>query len=254
MASGEYTVRPEALRGAVGNVGGVIVSAMNVVRDLEALLIAPTSFAAIGSTVAGQNTAMQGQQVSSLQLLLKLLQDVNALVRRCADDYDSADQQVAVSYGGSSPTSAGSGLWSSQAGPQLAGHAITDSAGAPGEPHSVGNVLDYLGRTGLSSLGSTGVPDHAGGFADWLDASPDNQARAGVVGVYAGAVRTLDDVPGGVQRGDIVVVDAVALRDPVIGVVGGNSQLLNHGPVTPDFASGADVRVYRPFAASAAGS
>ena len=99
-SGGQYMVRPEAVRSAVGNVGGIIVSAMNVVLDFEALIVPPTSFAAIGATVAGQNTAMQGHQVGSLQMLLKLLQDVNSLVKQCVDDYDSADQQVAASYGG----------------------------------------------------------------------------------------------------------------------------------------------------------
>jgi len=239
-SSGQYTVRPEAVRSTVGNVGGIIVSAMNVVLDLESLIVAPTSFATIGATVAGQNTAMQGHQVSSLQLLLKLLQDVNSLVKQCVDDYDSADQQVAASFGGSS-TAAGSPLWSSPIAPQLASFATNDSAGAPGEPHAVGNVLDYMSHVGLGP--PPGVSFHdADGFANWLDASPGNQAQAGLIGIYSGTVRTLTDVPGGVHSGDIVVADTGG--DQTIAVVGADGQLVNHGPVSA--LHDASVRVYRP--------
>ena len=247
-SGGQYMVRPEAVRSAVGNVGGIIVSAMNVVLDFEALIVPPTSFAAIGATVAGQNTAMQGHQVGSLQMLLKLLQDVNSLVKQCVDDYDSADQQVAAAYGGQ-PTApqAGSPLWSSPIAPQLANYAMNDSAGASGEPYAVGNVLDYMGHVGLGDMASHPITDvsfhDANGFANWLDASPDNQARAGVIGIYSGTVRTLADVPGGVHSGDIVVANS---GDHAIAVVGTDGGLFNHGPVAADLTSGANVRVYRP--------
>lgn len=237
-SSDQYVVRPEAVRSTVGNVGGIIVSAMNVVLDLESLIVAPTSFATIGATVAGQNTAMQGHQVGSLQLLLKLLQDVNSLVKQCVDDYDSADQKVAASFGGSSPApAAGSPLWSSPLAPQLATYASNDSAGAPGEPHALGNVLDYMSHVGLAT--PPGVTFHdADGFANWLDASPSNQAHAGLIGIYSGTVRTLTDVPGGVHGGDIVV------SGQAIGVVDADGQLVNHGLVgAPHDAT---VRVYRP--------
>jgi uncharacterized protein YukE len=236
-SNAQYTVRPEAVRSTVGNVGGIIVSAMNVVLDLESMIVAPTSFATIGTTVAGQNTVMQGHQVSSLQMLLKLLQDVNSLVKQCVDDYDSADQHVAASFGGQPAAATGSPLWSSPLAPQLATYATNDSAGAPGEPHAVGNVLDYMSHVGLAT--PPGVAFHdASGFANWLDASPANQAQAGLIGIYSGTVRTLTDVPGGVHSGDIVV------SDQTIGVVGADGQLVNHGPVSAPHD--ATVRVYRP--------
>jgi uncharacterized protein YukE len=245
MTSGQYTVRPEAMRSAVGNVGGIIVSAMNVVLDLEALIVPPTSFAMIGGTVATQNTAMQGHQVGSLQMLLKLLQDVNSLVKQCVDDYDAADQQVAASFGGQpGAAQTGSSLWSSAVAPQLGTYAMNDSAGASGEPHALGNILDYMGQVGVGSHPITDVAFHdANGFANWLDASPDNQARAGVVGIYSGVVRSLGDVPGGVHSGDIVVADS---GNQTIAVVGTDGQLFNHGPVDAGLISGANVRVYRP--------
>jgi uncharacterized protein YukE len=240
-SSGHYTVRPEAVRSTVGNVGGIVVSAMNVVQDLESMVVAPTSFATIGTTVASQNMVMQGHQVSSLQLLLKLLQDVNSLVKQCVDDYDSADQHVAAALGGT-PPAAGSPLWSSPIAPQLATYATNDSAGAAGEPYAVGNILDYMGHVGLAT--PPGVTFHdASSFANWLDASPANQAQAGLIGIYSGTIRTLTDVPGGVHSGDIVV------SDQTIGVVGADGQLVNHGPVSsPHDAS---VRVYRPTPAVA---
>lgn len=250
MTSGQYCVRPEAMRSAVGNIGGIILSAMNTLLDLESLIVAPTSFAVIGSSVAGENTAMHGNQVSSLQLLLQVLQDVNGLVKQCADDYESADQEVAWAYGGPPAAPDGhSGLWSSPTAPTLAHFAMNDSAGAPGEPHAVGNVLGYLSQVGMSRQPITDVTfDDANGFADWLDESPHHQARIGVVGVYAGTVRDLGDVPGGVHRGDIVVSDAGG--PPVIGVVGAHGTLYNHGVLSPECTQGATIRVYRPTPAA----
>src|SRR5882757_4294391 len=52
MDTGQYEVRPEAMRSAVGNIGGIIMQTVNAVLDLEKLVLAPTSFAMIGDAVA----------------------------------------------------------------------------------------------------------------------------------------------------------------------------------------------------------
>ncbi|WP_236650054.1 WXG100 family type VII secretion target [Kutzneria albida] len=250
MESGRYEVRPEAMRAAAGNVGGIILQTINAVLGLESLLVAPTSFAAIGDAVASGNTAMQAQQVAALQSLLKGLQAVNDLVKRSADDYDQADRAIAQGFGGGGGTDSGpTSTWSSPAASAVAAHAVSDSIGATGDPNSVGNVLDYLGQAGLGHASSAGLHAQDGGqFADWLDASPDHQAGVGVLGVYAGVARDFGDVPGGVHPGDVVVVDNGS--GSVIGIAGQGGRLYNHGLVTPDFGALATVRVYRPMAAA----
>jgi uncharacterized protein YukE len=245
VTTGQYELRPEAVRSAVGNVGGIIMQAITVLLDLESMIVPPTSFAAIGSAVASANTALQGQQVTAMRSLLTLLQEVNDLVRRTADDYDSADRAVAQGFGGPAPTQvAAQALWSSPAAAQLAGVAVGDSGA--GASRSAGTVVGYLTQAGLGTGASapTGSPQE---FTAWLDATPDNQAALGVIGVYSGAARGFADVPGGVHNGDLVVIDPGATGDPMIGIIGNSGQLYNNGPVRPRFGEVATLRVYRPM-------
>jgi uncharacterized protein YukE len=254
VSTGEYEVQPEAIRSTVGNVGGIIMQAVNAVMELEAMVVAPTSFAAIGASVASANTAMQGQQVSTLKTMLSLLQQVNNLVKLSADGYEQADQAVSVSYGGnpSSTPVPGSGLWSSSssAGSQVAAAAAGSGAG-PGSPHAVGNVVGYLDTAGIAQSGAHVPTDSPVDFSNWLAGNPDNQAQLGVLGVYSGSARGFGDIPGGLKAGDLVVIDpggSAADQQAIIGVVANNSQLYNNGLLQPDFGGVANVQVYRPLA------
>jgi uncharacterized protein YukE len=257
VANGQYEARPEAIRSTVGNVGGIIMQTVNVVLDLESMIVPPTSFATIGSAVASANTAMQGQQVVAMRSLLKLMQEVNDLVKKIADDYDAADRAVSQGYGGgglTSPTTS-TGLFSSSAGAQLAGFAVSGSAGGPGQPQSASNVVGYLAQAGLGPAGGAGVPTgSANEFVNWLDASPDNQATLGVLGVYSGAARGFGDVPGGVLNGDMVIIEPGALPgggNLMLGIIGNSNQLYNNGLLQPNFGGLATLRVYRPMTMSA---
>ncbi|HEY0698713.1 MAG TPA: hypothetical protein VGD43_13000, partial [Micromonospora sp.] len=91
-----YNVRPDAVRGVVGNVVGILLQVYSTVMELERLTLPPTSFAKLGSPVASANIAMQGQLVGTMRTLLQLLQEVNDLVHRSANDYDDADRAVAA--------------------------------------------------------------------------------------------------------------------------------------------------------------
>jgi hypothetical protein len=100
MGSGQYTAQPEAMRSAVGNVGGVIMRVSGTLLAFERLAADPVSFASIGSAVGSANARLQSDQVSALRSLFSLLQSLSRLVQRSADDYQNADRTVAVSYGG----------------------------------------------------------------------------------------------------------------------------------------------------------
>ena len=252
-ASGQFDLRPEAVRATAGNVGGLIMQTITVLLDLEKMIVPPTSFATIGGAVASANTAMQGQQVAALRSLLSLLQQVNNNVKQAADAYDAADQAVSSGFGGTSHpavTTPATGLWSTPVASQLAGIATGDSVGGAGQPHSADTVLSYLTQAGLTQSPQnvpTATP-HA--FTSWLDASPDNQASLGVIGVYSGAARGFTDVPGGVHNGDIVVIDpgqGQGGANPMIGVIGNANQLYNNGLLQPSFGDVATLRVYRPM-------
>jgi uncharacterized protein YukE len=250
--AGEYRAQPEAMRSTVGNVGGIIVQGINVVRDLERTIIPPMSFATFGGAVAAANTAMQSHQVTALRRLLTLLQQVNDQVKKSADEYQAADEAVSGGYGAGTASGGISQIWGTPHAAELATHAINDSAGAAGEPGSVGNVLRYLGNAGLGQLGAhpitgssfTGVAD----FNDWLGGNADNQAHVGVIEVYSGTARSFGDVPGGVHSGDLVVVEPITFAhyESVIAVAGDGGELYNHGPVSADIRGLATLSVYRP--------
>jgi hypothetical protein len=131
----------------------------------------------------------------------------------------------------------------------VAGQAIGAGTGTSTQPDSVSNVVGYLTSAGVGTQGATGVPTSSPHeFVAWLDASPDNQAGLGVIGVYSGAARGFGDVPGGVLDGDMVVVDPGASgAGTVLGVIGNSGQLYNNGLVQPEFGSVATLRVYRPM-------
>jgi uncharacterized protein YukE len=249
VASGQFELQPEAVRATVGNVGGVIMQTITVLMDLEKMIVPPTSFATIGGAVASANTAMQGQQVAALRSLLNLLQQVNNNVKQAADAYDSADQAVSSGFGGTSQsatTTTANGLWSTPVAAQLASIAVSNSMGATGQPNSAGTVLSYLTQAGLTHSPQNVPTTTPQAFTSWLDASPDNQASLGVIGVYSGAARGFTDVPGGVHNGDIVAIDPSG-SNSMIGVIGNSNQLYNNGLLQPQFGDVATLRVYRPM-------
>ena len=251
--AGEYRAEPEAMRSAVGNVGGILAHGINAVADLERLVVQPMSFATFGSAVAAANAALHSGQITAVRTLLQLLQQVNGLVKASADAYQAADRDAAAGYGGGhAPASTGSSIWGSSHASELATLAINDSAGAHGEPSSVGNVLRYLGDARLGRLGDHPITDTrfhgVADFNDWLAGDADNQARIGLIEVYAGTARTFSDVPGGVHSGDVVVVEPLLFSDrqPVIGVAGDGGRLYNHGLLDARIGGLAKVSVYRP--------
>ncbi|WP_410643068.1 WXG100 family type VII secretion target [Amycolatopsis sp. lyj-346] len=251
--AGEYRAEPEAMRSAVGNVGGIIAHGINAVGDLERLVVQPMSFATFGSAVAAANAALHSGQITAVRTLLQLLQQINGLVKASADAYQAADRDAAAGYGGGhAPTSPASSIWGSSHASELATLAINDSAGAHGEPSSVGNVLRYLGDARLGRLGDHPITDArfhgVADFNDWLAGDADNQARVGLIEVYAGTARTFSDVPGGVHSGDVVVVEPLLFSDrqPVIGVAGDGGRLYNHGLLDARTGGLAKVSVYRP--------
>ncbi|HEX3791508.1 MAG TPA: WXG100 family type VII secretion target [Pseudonocardiaceae bacterium] len=250
VTTGQREVRPEAIRSTVGNVGGIILRAVNAVIDLEEMAVEPSCFASIGSAVASADTTLRDQQVSALRSLLALLQQANDQAKRTADDHDAsarcADRPA--------PNVTGGGMWSGSAGTQVAAFAVSDSVGETGEPYLVHTVIGYLISARITTAGR--VPpirpptSNASAFTAWLDTCPENQAALGVIATYSGPARSFADVPGGLRDGDLVIVypgtGAVDGR-PVIGIVATSGRLYNNGLVKPDFGELASLRVYRPM-------
>jgi uncharacterized protein YukE len=259
IRSGQYAARPEAMRAAAGNVGGLIMRASGTLAAFEQLDMGPLPFASIGSAVGSASTALQGRQVSALRSLLLLLQSVSSKVQQSADSYQDADRAVAASYGGT-PAAAHTGpqIWSSSAGTTVASCAVRDSdTGSEPTPHRAESVIGYLAGADLGELGP-GAPGRplvsvpsgsAADLAAWLADNPAHQAQFGVVAVYEGTAHGLDDTPGQLRPGDLVCIEPgtdAADRQVTIGVVGNDNGLHNHGRLSPDFGGVAQVHVYRP--------
>lgn len=257
-----YEVRPEAVRGVVGNVFGTLMQLLGTVVELEQMELPPAAYGAIGAPVASASGAMRTQLIQTLRSLLSVLQETNELAQRSASDYEAADVSVAQSFGGGAresvavnPSAVPDGIAVPDAGGlggQLARLVVADSAGLRAEPHSVGNVVDYLTDAGLGQLRHEPLTDvtfaDATAFADWLDADPAHQERAGLIGVYSAEMTRREELAGVVQQGDVVVGQPLpAFGDAaVVAVTGGDGQLYNHGPV--DAAPWLSrVRVYRPI-------
>jgi hypothetical protein len=264
MRSGQYAARPEVMRAAVGNVGGLIMRASGTLAAFEQLDVGTVSFAPIGSVVGSASSALQGRQVLALRSLLLLLQSVSSKVQQSADGYQDADRAVAASYSGEQVAPhTGPRIWSSSAGTAVASHAVRDSGtGSLPTPHRAESVIGYLASADLGELGADAQsrplvsvpvgPVPAGSAADlaaWLADNPAHQAQFGVVAVFEGTARGLDDTPGQLHPGDLVCIEPgadAADGQVTIGVLGDDGGLHNHGRLSPDFGGVAQVHVYRP--------
>ncbi len=245
-SAGGYQIRPEAARSAVGNIGGVLAQALGVLQEVAQTLAPQTSFAQIGTGTAVQNTALHAQQVSSLQSLLKVVGQLKTLVSECVRAYEEADSLISRLFG-ADPTqqaggSASSGLWATGA---SGAAALTGTATVPGTG-AVQPVVDHLTQHGGWDTSTTPAPTFASPrqFADWLDASVDHQAQAGVVGVYTGPATGPDGTLGvTTHTGDVVIAEHGTTS--AVGVQAADGRLYNHGVVSLDQAT--TVRVYRPI-------
>jgi hypothetical protein len=229
------TGQREAAQSLAGQLSGLLVQAVDVVRGLAELRVDPTALGAVGHAVLAEDADRHEQQVAALHGMLNLLWDATDLPSAAVTSVDSRPAN---------------GLWSAPIGVRLAALAAGDGTGV-GRPHSVHAVLGCLVGVGLARAdGLAGVPsDSVAEFTAWLDAAPDNQMAMGVVGVYTGPARGFHDVPSGVYGGDVVAIEP-ATGDPVLGVVGNAGHLHNDGPVSADFGAVATIRVYRPMVPS----
>jgi uncharacterized protein YukE len=266
MGSGQYIARPEAMRSAAGHVGGLIMQASSMLLALQQQPdVDPGSLGSIGSSVGSADATLHDQQVSALNCVLSLLQGVSSKVEQSADGYQEADAAVAATYSGEPvPAREGPLTWSSPASAALASQAAQDSGTGAITPHRAESIIGYLAEADLGQIGRRGqggplsVPvGSAGDLAAWLEDSPDHQAQLGVIAVYAGAARGLDDNPGRLRPGDLVCIEPggdAADQDVIAGVVGDDGGLYNHGLLSPDFGGLAEVRIYRPIGGGVAGS
>jgi hypothetical protein len=259
MGSGEDTARPEDMQSAAGNVGGLIMQASGTLDAFEQPALDPGSFASIGSSVGSADAALHEQQVSALSSVLSLLAEgVTGTLRQNADGSQEAD---AAYRGRPVPARHGPLTWSSSASAALASLAGQDggASGVP-TPHRAESIVGYLANAGLGQAGQGGTFSlpfgSAAELAAWLEESPDHQAQLGVIGIYMGAARDLDDTPGGLRAGDLVCIEPgadAADQDVIMGVVGDDGGLYNHGLLSVDFGGLAEVHVYRMIGGGAPG-
>jgi len=266
MSSGQEAARPEAMRSAAGNVGGLIIQASGALLAFGQPALDPGSFGSIGSSVSSADATLHDREVSALTSVLSVLLGVSSSVQQSADDYQEADAAVVASHsGGPAPAREGPLTWPSQASAALASEAARDSAsGGVPTPHQAGSIIAYLASVGIGQLPGNGgggplwmAAGSARDLTEWLAESAEHQAQFGVIAVYAGAARGLDDTPSGLRPGDLVSIEpgaGAADQDVILGVVGEDGRLHNHGLLSPDFGGLAEVHVYRPVGEGTAGA
>ena len=260
-----YRIDLDAVRTIAGNLGGILLQAISVSRDLERLVVPAASYGRIGTPVATGSSALQTGQVQAMQSMMRVLSDISTEVSAVSTASAELDREIA---GGlerlhdGADSSRPPSLWGSVVAGQLAGHAMA-GGGQPSAGSSVDGLLDTLTGAGMGQLHEHPVPPGAfptpKALADWLDTDPDHQTRLGVIGVYAGNTGNLSDVPGGLHAGDLVYVDRWQLSGPSLtpsaqsslGVVGDDGRLYNQGAIsTAGWTGVTDLRVYRPIGAT----
>ncbi|RZQ59383.1 WXG100 family type VII secretion target [Amycolatopsis suaedae] len=215
------------MRAGAGNLGGIILRGANALSELERT--PPVAgLGPIGRPAAVSAELLHQRLVGALAILLTTLRQLNGVVSSCAEDNQAAN---------------GSTMWDTVAPGVLASRAAADGSGASDDPGAVVSVLTHLATAGFGEPGAAGIGD-AAQLDDWLSGQPDNQARLSLVEVHAGTSHHLDEVPGGVRPGDVVV-----LRPPAapasVGIVGTDGRIYNRGLVGQP-AGAARVSVYRP--------
>ena len=204
--AGEYRAEPEAMRSAVGNVGGIIADGINAVPDLEAWSCRrrrSRRSAARSPRRTPRCTQPGHRRPHAPEAAPAGQRPGQGQRRRLSGGRPGRRGRLRRQPATGAATT--SSIWGSPHASELATLAINDSAGAHGEPSSVGNVLRYLGDARLGRLGDHPITDTrfhgVADFNDWLAGDADNQARVGLIGVYSGTARTFSDVPGGVHSG-----------------------------------------------------
>jgi hypothetical protein len=221
----------DGIRSTAGQLGGILVRAVTVVRGLSELTIEQESFGAMGKQLATVDARQHARHVAALHDALNTLwQGTNSAQAPHGRSDGLSDKR----------------FWSTPVATRLGRIAVGDGI-SPGHPASVGALLIQLVAVGLAHPdGLDDVPARVGDFADWLDASAEHQMAVGLVAVYAGPAR---DTPGVVRCGDVAVIEPVD-GEPMLGVVGDGGSLHNDGPLAADFGAVATLRVYRPIVAS----
>ncbi len=97
-----YQVNPEGVRAAAQSLSGTLSTVISGISAVEGVVLAAAAFARIGAPVAAADATRAVQMVGAAKNLVKLLGDINTLVKQCADDYDQADQAISQAFGGSS--------------------------------------------------------------------------------------------------------------------------------------------------------
>ena len=210
MASAQYTADANQLQSSSANLAGLAGQAGSVVSDLGSLIIDVMSFAQIGSTVGAANSSLQSGLTQALSKVTKLLGDIGHLVGVSAQNYSSADQQVASSLGSGATPAANSQSDGVQA--LISSHHQGDRGA------DVLSLQQKLNDAGYHTQGTDGVwGAHTQAAVDAYERDHPAAGGAGTTGTATGAATQ----PGQL---DNRVVDSIMRSEGVGGEQGGRAE------------------------------
>ena len=105
MASDQFTADIPAMQTGSTNLTSLAGQSGSTASDLGSMVLNALSFAQIGSTVGAANTSLQSALAQALSKVSDILKDVGQMVGVSAQNYSTADQQVAASLGGGTAAS-----------------------------------------------------------------------------------------------------------------------------------------------------
>lgn len=109
MASDQFTADVPGLQSGSANLTALAGQSSSTASDLGSMVLNVLSFAQIGSAVGAANTSLQSTLTQALSKVSDVLKDIGQMVGISAENYATADQQVAASLGSGATAANGTG-------------------------------------------------------------------------------------------------------------------------------------------------
>lgn len=150
MASDQFTADVPALQSGSATISSLAGQSGSTASDLGSMVLDALSFAQIGSTVGTANSSLQSALTQALSKVSDLLKDIGQAVGISAQNYASADQQVAASLG-SGGSNSGAATGDTEINALLKGHHRGDKGA------DITSLQQKLTAAGYDTKGADGV-------------------------------------------------------------------------------------------------
>lgn len=154
MTGEGYSVSPGMVKEIGTEFDSLLSSGSSILGELGSAQLSASAFAVIGAPVAGANSSLDLNLLNGMSRLLQVLENTNQNVCTAADNYATADNEIAQAYGGNAtatPTAAQTSALATKMGP---GNEPPLPAYNVKKPTAKDYALKFeLGTDGLAYLG-----------------------------------------------------------------------------------------------------